>query len=81
MSKQKPFERVIPAMYKKHAIDLLLFAYVCGFQRGRPGDNYKNMINCFLKDFDLSEDDYPIECALITYRRLRKDYFNLLKHD
>jgi hypothetical protein len=80
MSKEKPFERKIPALYKKSAVDLLMFAYVCGFRRGRPGDNYKNMIECFLEDFELDEDDYSIECAIRTYQRLRKDYFKLLKN-
>ena len=79
MLKEKLFENRIQAFYKKNAIDLMLFAYVKGSKHALPAmdkDSATNRcVESFLKEFDLSEDDYPLRSAIVTYERILKDYW------
>jgi hypothetical protein len=79
MSKEKPFENRIPAFYKKNAVDLMLFAYVCGMRRALPAVKTNKCVELYLNEFELSEDDYPLRSAIVTYERLLKDYFTSKK--
>jgi hypothetical protein len=79
MSKEKPFENKIQAFYKKNAIDLVMFGYVLGMRRGLPAVNINKSIELFLDEFGLSEDDYPLRSAIVTYERILKDYWTSKK--
>ena len=72
MSKQKPIAEGIPALYKSSAEDLLLLGFVMGFQRAVPAATQQNAIFAFMKAFNVSEDDWPFESALISYQRTRR---------
>jgi len=79
MRKEKPFKTVIPKLYKRAAEDLLLYAYVTGVQRALPDVSTKKAIELFMKEFDLSESDYPYNCAYTTFGRIRKEHYVLQK--
>ena len=77
MSKEKPFENKIPAFYKKNAIDIAMFGWVLGMRRGLPAVKTNKSIELFLHEFKLSEDDYPLRSALVTYERIQKEFNDL----
>lgn len=78
MSKEKPFENKIPAFYKKNAVDLMMFGFVRGVKHTLPSmdrDSATNRcVESFLKEFGLTEDDYPIESAMRTHTRITEDF-------
>lgn len=79
MSKDKPIERIIPAMYKKKAIDQLLFGFVQGAQAALETVSTEEAILMFLKAYNLSEDDYPLRSARRTVERMKTDYIEIIK--
>ncbi len=72
--KEKPFKKVIPRLYKRSAEDKLMYGYVLGMQRALPSVNTMKCITMFLKDFELEEDDYPLESAYTTFKRLKAEH-------
>jgi hypothetical protein len=72
MSREKPFENRLPALYKKTAVDLIMFGYVLGLRRGLPAVTIQKALNCFLNDFGL-EEDYHLESAKVSYFRITRD--------
>lgn len=74
MSKEKKIEGKIGNFYKKKTIDLCMFAYVQGFTDALPAVKIKDAICFWMKEYSISEDDYPLETAMRTYSRIKKDF-------
>lgn len=64
----------IPTLYKKQAIDLILFGYVCGMTRAMPAMSAVEAIQMFLDDNSISEDEYPKQSAQVAFYRMRAEF-------
>ena len=60
----------IPRLYKWESLDLIMFGYVQGLRYALPSLTVPIAITQFLKNFGLSEDQYPFEYAYQSYRRV-----------
>lgn len=74
MTKLKEVVHSIPGIYRQQTIDNLMYGYVMGMQRALPGTTIKSAIEWFSRDFDLSEEDYSIDCALVSYYKIFKGH-------
>ena len=74
MPKEKPIEQTFSSFYKKSAIDLCMFAYVQGVTDFLPGVNVRDAIRFFMKRYNLTEESYPIESAVVTYSKIKDDF-------
>lgn len=74
MTKQKPIIQSIPSLYKRSAEDLIMYGYVLGMQKGIPTASTQKCIDMFMKEFNLSEEDYPRDSACVTFRRVRGEH-------
>jgi hypothetical protein len=64
----------MPKLYKRQALDLMMFGFVNGMQSALPSMSLKNCLVYFQKRHNLSEDDYNLDSARITYYRMQKDF-------
>jgi hypothetical protein len=67
--------KTIPAFYKKNALSQLMYGYVCGVQSTMQTIGLKAAIEMFKDTFNLSEDELNTESAIVTFHRMRNDYF------
>lgn len=74
MSKQKPFKTDIKTFYNSQAEDLLLFAFVSGVQHFLPAIQTKTLIESGKEFFNLSEDEYPTQCAITNYQTMKNKF-------
>ena len=72
MPRVKPYMKKIPAFYRKQAIDIMLFAHVTALQQYQMP--IIDAIQNFRDTYDLTEDDYPMESARVTYTNMRNAF-------
>jgi hypothetical protein len=75
MSKKRPIENKIEAFYRRSAIDHLLYGWICAYKYSFSGEKERKFIQktieAFRKNFDLSEEEYPMESAVNTYYEMK----------
>jgi hypothetical protein len=76
MAKEKRIFLDIPRLYKRTALDLIMFGYVTGIRKAMPSVSVRECIAYFVQDNELSEDDCPFETLYITYFRMQKDFYD-----
>lgn len=81
MPKEKPFKVPFKSFYKSQAEDIAMFGYIYGIQRKLPNISTTALIECFRKDFDLTEEDLPMESAMVTFQNMKNKFFDLGKSD
>lgn len=59
----------VPKAYQHKTLDNWMFGYVLGMKRALPSVTTKKAIEMFMYDFNLSEDDYPLDSAMVVYNR------------
>lgn len=64
----------IPKIYKRNTTDLLLFGYVSGIKTAMPSMTVRDCIKLFQDEFNLTEDDYPLETARFYYYSMLKEF-------
>jgi len=74
MPKDKNIE--IAKIYRHQTIDNWLFSYVIAMRRCDEEKTLKQMLLMFAKDFNLSEDEYPLESMIQKWYKMGKDYLN-----
>ena len=79
MTKQKPVLKPIQTLYKRNQIDLYMFGWVRGVKKYLSGASVTSVVNAFLEEHLLTEEDYPCESATTTYFRILKDFEELKK--
>lgn len=79
MPKCKNYMINIPRFYKWQTFDHLMFGYVEGLMKALPAMSVTDAILLFLKEYDLSEDEYCFENARGTYYRISKSLRDLEK--
>lgn len=65
----------IPKLYRRTALDLIMYGYVRGVKRALPSMTIEKSLLLFQKENHLSEDQYPIRSARITYQRMQKEEY------
>ena len=65
----------IPKLLYRQTIDQWMFAYVHGYRHTSaiPVLQVKAGIIKFMEDFGLSEDDFPVESAIVTFYRMLRE--------
>ena len=81
MPKKKKLYVDLPKLLLYEAVDHCLFSYVLGMQRAIPTVSLAKALDMFLEEFNLSEDEYPLEHAKITWYRMMEDYKDFRKLD
>ena len=79
MPKQILIEKAIPNLYKKSALNLLMFGYVRGVTTTIHTISIEQAIMMFMEDFHLDIDEYNLKSAMTTYNRTQKDLITLKK--
>ena len=74
MPKEKPFKCDMRAFYKSQTEDIAMFSFVYGVQKFLPAIQTKTLIESFKEYFDLTEDDYPSECAIVNYQTMKAKF-------
>lgn len=77
MPKEKPFKLDFKAFYKSQSEDIALFSFIYGVQHFLPGVKTQTLIESFKECFDLSEEDYPSECALTNFQTMKRKFLGL----
>ena len=76
MPRTKGIEKLVPSIFRRNALDHLMFGYVQGVRKAIPSTQIMEAIQLFMCDYDLSEDDYSSYSAMTTFCRMQKDFFN-----
>jgi len=74
MAREKRIFFNVPALYKRQALDHLMFGYVHGVKRAVPSATIKDCILMFMEDNELPEDSYSLETAMRTFQRMAVEY-------
>lgn len=79
MPKKKGIYVDLPKLLYRDTIDKLLLGYVLGFRNRNVLQVLEVREACkqFMEDFNLGEDDYPLDTAISTFYRLFKEYITL----
>lgn len=72
MPRDKPYAKKIPVFYRKQTIDILLFAHVTALQQYQMP--IVDAIQNFRETYGLTEDDYPMESARVTFTNMRNAF-------
>ena len=69
----------LPRLLRKNAVNLIMLGYVMGFSKNAPIPilQIRKGVKKFTEEMDLSEDDFPLESAMVEYYRMIKDYNSL----
>lgn len=74
MPKRKKYYIDIPKLLLYDTLDKLMFGYVMCGRRTLPSASLKMLVEAFMEDYNLCEDDYPVEQALQTWYRMFDSY-------
>lgn len=76
--KKESYKYSIPAFYRRSTLDVMLFTHVTAM-RFRMDLSLEEAIEDFIKMYDISHDDYPIDSALVTYNRVMNNFIYVNK--
>jgi len=72
MTNPNSYRNKIPIFYRKQTIDIMLFAHVTAMCK--YGYTIKESIEDFKQTYNLNEDEYPLESALVTFSNMRNAF-------
>ena len=83
MPREKGLYVHLPRLLKRQAVDLLMLGYVMGYRHKSPLPvlQIKTGIEHFKEDMGFSEDDYPLQSAIVTYYRMLDEYNKMKIYD
>lgn len=81
MPKVKTALRAIPRIYRQQALDSIMFGYVWAMRRTMPHLSMTQILEWFHKDFELDEDNYPIDGAKVVFNRCFKNFRNAISEN
>ncbi len=70
---------MIHKFIKRRTLDSLMFAYVMGMKRALPAVTVTKALELFQNDFELTEDEFDIDCMRVTYQRMQSEYIDFLR--
>ena len=74
MSKVKPVERDIAAIYRQNALDLILLGSMLTTKHILPSSSHVEQIDVFMEVFGLEEDDLPLATARSSHYTTLHNY-------
>ena len=77
MPKSSNIENTIPKLYRRSALNQMMFAYVCGCRSALHTLSITACISLFMHEFGLTEEDYNSDSARVEYNKMRKELINL----
>ena len=77
MPKKKKYYVNLPQLLIHEPLDLMMFGYHMGAKRALPTAETRRIAELFMEDFNLCEDDYPLDQSIQSYYRLHKKYVQL----
>ena len=83
MPREKGLYVHLPRLLKRQAVDLMMLGYVMGYRHTSPIPvlQIKRGIEKFKEDMGFSEDDYPLQSAIVTYDRMLDEYNKMKIYD
>ena len=76
MPKITGIEARIPAIYRRSALNHMMFGYVTGVRATLHTIPMRDALLMFMESFGLDDDDFNIASALTTYNRMQKEFLN-----
>ena len=73
MPKLSNIESLIPALYRRTALNQMMFAFVLGVRNTLHTITVKDAVLMFMKEFNLTEELFSVDSALVTYNRMLKE--------
>lgn len=73
MPKIKPYERKIPAFYRKSILDVMMFSHVTAIMNNTDM-TIRDAVEDFMNLYGINYDDYPIDSALVSYNHIRNNF-------
>ena len=82
MPKEKGMYVNLPRLLRRQTVDILMLGYVIGYSKNAPIPilQIRKGIVKFMEEMSLSEDEYPIESAVVTYYRMLREYNSFKKY-
>ena len=74
MPKKKQFFINLPKLVLFDTLDNNMFGYIMGMKKAMPSLTLKRCMEMFMDDYNLSEDNYPLEQGLQTWYRMFNAY-------
>ena len=76
MPKENQFELSIPKLLTRQAIDIMMIGYILGYRHISVLKilQVKAAIKEFLTDLNISEDEYPLDVAVMRFYRAWEDF-------
>lgn len=71
-------EKTIPRIYKRSALNKLMYGYVKGMRRALSTISVEYAIEEFMKDFGLTHDTYNKLSALSAFNRMQQEHREIL---
>lgn len=81
MPVQTAAEKQIPALYKRTALNLSMFAFVRGVRFTLHTISIADAIGMFMDSYGLDEDDLNRKSAQSTFMRMQNELLNLNRSD
>lgn len=79
MPKQSKLESTIPALYKRTALNQLMFGYVLGCRAAMQTITIAEAIVMFMEAFKIDHDEFNIDSALVTFNRMQSELMQVCK--
>jgi len=76
MPRSHDIEKIIPALYRNNALNLIMFGYVQA-RSERSGVTVRDAIEEFMRDFELTHEDINTDSAAVLISRMRSQLINL----
>lgn len=77
MPKKKKYYVNLPKLLIHEPLDLIMFGYQLGAKRALPSAEIRRIAELFMDDFNLSEDDYPMDQGIQSYYRMFHKYVEM----
>ena len=76
MPRTKGLYTDLPKLLQRQTVDTLMLGYVIGWSKRStfPVLQIKNGVESFMKEMNITEDEYPLESAIVTYYRMLREY-------
>jgi hypothetical protein len=82
MPRTKGLYTDLPKLLQRQTVDTLMLGYVIGWSKRStfPVLQIKNGVESFMREMNITEDEYPLESAIVTYYRMLKEYNSFKKY-
>lgn len=76
MPKENKVESKIGAIYKKNALNLLLYGFVTGVRATLHTVTIEKAVGMFMEAYELSDEDFNCDSAVASFGKMQKEFIN-----